>query len=84
MAISPHIARLRAAVGSELLLLPSVSVLPTDAAGRLLLGTPEADGDELVAVGWFDRAGLSTVDLNGFAAAVLRATDHLPGPATVA
>jgi ADP-ribose pyrophosphatase YjhB (NUDIX family) len=32
-----HIARLRAVVGHDLLLLPSVSVLPIDQAGRLLL-----------------------------------------------
>jgi ADP-ribose pyrophosphatase YjhB (NUDIX family) len=37
VAISAHIARLRAAVGHDLLLLPSVSVLPVDPAGRLLL-----------------------------------------------
>lgn len=37
MGIAPHIARLRAAVGPELLLLPAVSVLPVDANGRLLL-----------------------------------------------
>lgn len=37
MAISAHIARLRSAVGHDLLLLPSVSVLPVDQAGRLLL-----------------------------------------------
>ena len=37
MAIPEHIARLRAAVGHDLILLPSVSVLPTDRAGRLLL-----------------------------------------------
>ncbi len=38
MGISAHIARLRAAVGHDLLLLlPSVSVLPVDQAGRLLL-----------------------------------------------
>jgi ADP-ribose pyrophosphatase YjhB (NUDIX family) len=37
MGIAPHIARLRAAVGHELLLLPSVSVLPVDGAGRTLL-----------------------------------------------
>lgn len=37
MGISAHIARLRAAVGHELLLLPSVSVLPVDHAGRVLL-----------------------------------------------
>jgi ADP-ribose pyrophosphatase YjhB (NUDIX family) len=37
MGISAHIARLRAAIGHDLLLLPSVSVLPVDRAGRLLL-----------------------------------------------
>jgi 8-oxo-dGTP pyrophosphatase MutT (NUDIX family) len=37
VAISAHIARLRAAVGHDLLVLPSVSVLPVDPAGRLLL-----------------------------------------------
>ena len=37
MGIPAHIARLRAAVGHDLLLLPSVSVLPIDQAGRLLL-----------------------------------------------
>jgi 8-oxo-dGTP pyrophosphatase MutT (NUDIX family) len=37
MAISPHIARLRRAVGHELLVLPSVAVLPRDGQGRLLL-----------------------------------------------
>jgi ADP-ribose pyrophosphatase YjhB (NUDIX family) len=37
VAIPAHIARLRAAVGHDLLLLPSVSVLPIDPSGRLLL-----------------------------------------------
>lgn len=37
MGISAHIARLRAAIGHDLLLLPSVSVLPVDDAGRMLL-----------------------------------------------
>jgi ADP-ribose pyrophosphatase YjhB (NUDIX family) len=37
VSIPAHIARLRAAVGHDLLLLPSVSVLPVDQAGRLLL-----------------------------------------------
>ena len=47
MGISPYIARLRAAVGHDLLLLPSVSVLPIDPAGRLLL-VRHADHDD----GW--------------------------------
>jgi ADP-ribose pyrophosphatase YjhB (NUDIX family) len=37
LSIPAHIARLRAAVGHDLLLLPSVSVLPVDQAGRVLL-----------------------------------------------
>jgi ADP-ribose pyrophosphatase YjhB (NUDIX family) len=37
MGIAPHIARLRAFVGQEMLLLPSVSVLPVYEGGRLLL-----------------------------------------------
>lgn len=35
--MSSHVARLRAAVGHELIVLPSVSVLPLDVTGRLLL-----------------------------------------------
>jgi hypothetical protein len=44
VGIAPHIARLRAVGGHELLLLPSVSVLPVDGTERLLLdvlGGPE-------------------------------------------
>ncbi len=37
MGISPHVARLRAAVGHELLVLPCVTVLPVDERGRMLL-----------------------------------------------
>ncbi|HEU5109666.1 MAG TPA: NUDIX domain-containing protein [Micromonosporaceae bacterium] len=37
MGMSEHVARLRAAVGHDLLLLPSVSLVITDEAGRLLL-----------------------------------------------
>jgi ADP-ribose pyrophosphatase YjhB (NUDIX family) len=37
MAIGPYLERLRRLVGHELLLLPSVAVLPWDEAGRLLL-----------------------------------------------
>jgi 8-oxo-dGTP pyrophosphatase MutT (NUDIX family) len=37
MAISPHIKRLRDLVGNELLVLPSVAVLPRDEQGRVLL-----------------------------------------------
>ena len=37
MGIAAHIARLRSVVGHELLLLPSVTVLPVDSAGRIML-----------------------------------------------
>ncbi len=152
MPLSPHIARLRAAVGHELILLPSASVLPVDERGRLLLvrhadggqwgivggaveigespaeaavreareeigvevhldrllgvhggpgyqvtygngdqvayvtatfqatipsGSPEPDGEEVVAAEWFDPAGLHDRDLNGFAQALLTDTGHL-------
>ena len=52
MGISPHIAKLRAVVGHDLLVLPSVSVLPVDAAGRLLL-VREAGRDD----GWSTLGG---------------------------
>src|SRR5579863_8419313 len=37
MGISPHIARLRAVIGHELLVMPCVTVLPVDERGRMLL-----------------------------------------------
>lgn len=37
MPLSPYIGRLRASIGHDLLLLPSVAVLPRDDRGRLLL-----------------------------------------------
>src|SRR5690625_5118081 len=37
MSISPYVARLREKIGNELLLLPSVAVLPWDSDGHLLL-----------------------------------------------
>jgi len=37
VAIAPYIARLRALVGTELLVLPSAAVIPRDDAGRVLL-----------------------------------------------
>lgn len=50
MGASPHIQRLRAAVGHELLLLPAVSVLTVDDVGRLLL-VQHADGGRWGLVG---------------------------------
>ncbi|WP_425600059.1 NUDIX domain-containing protein [Ornithinimicrobium sufpigmenti] len=37
MPVAPHIARLREKVGHDLLLLPSVAVLPLDNSGRVLI-----------------------------------------------
>jgi ADP-ribose pyrophosphatase YjhB (NUDIX family) len=49
--MSPHVARLRAALGSELILLPSVTVLPLDTGGRLLLGRHTEAGGAWATVG---------------------------------
>ena len=51
MGIAPHIARLRAVVGHELLLLPCVSVLPLDGAGRVLLAWHSGHSDGWGTVG---------------------------------
>jgi len=51
MGISPHIARLRAFVGHELLLLPCVTVLPFDEAGRVLLAWQAGHSDGWSTVG---------------------------------
>jgi 8-oxo-dGTP pyrophosphatase MutT (NUDIX family) len=37
VAISPYLARLRARIGTDLLLVPTVAVLPRDEHGRILL-----------------------------------------------
>src|SRR5438876_408008 len=50
MPVSPYVARLRRAIGSELLLLPSVTVLPRDASGRVLL-VRHADSGEWGTIG---------------------------------
>ena len=44
MPVPPHVRRLRQLVGHELLLLPSVSVLPRDDDGRVLLVRHADDG----------------------------------------
>jgi 8-oxo-dGTP pyrophosphatase MutT (NUDIX family) len=44
MAMSPHVRRLRAALGSELLLLPSVTGIVYDERDRILLVRQSADG----------------------------------------
>ncbi|HEY1635364.1 MAG TPA: NUDIX domain-containing protein, partial [Acidimicrobiales bacterium] len=52
MGISPYVAALRGAVGSRLLMLPSVSVLPRDPAGRVLL-VRHADSEKWDTIGGF-------------------------------
>jgi 8-oxo-dGTP pyrophosphatase MutT (NUDIX family) len=51
MGIAAHIARLREAVGHELLLLPSVTVLPIDADGRVLLALQAGHDDGWGTIG---------------------------------
>lgn len=50
MPMSAHLKALRAAVGSQVLLLPSVTVLPRDDSGRLLL-VRHVDGDAWGTIG---------------------------------
>src|SRR5579875_2197855 len=56
MAMSPFLARIRSMVGTELLLLPSVAVLPWDGLGRLLLVHASAI-DRWVTVGGMIEPG---------------------------
>ena len=62
MATSPHIARLRAFVGHELLLLPSVTVLPIDAEGRVLLGWAIGSTDGWSTIGGAVEPGESPAE----------------------
>ena len=66
MGIAAHIARLRAVVGHDLLLLPSVSVLPVDEAGRVLLVRHAGHGD-----GWGVLGGAVDVGESPSSAGVL-------------
>jgi 8-oxo-dGTP pyrophosphatase MutT (NUDIX family) len=50
MTISPYVRRLREMVGSEVLVLPSVTVLPRDSGGRILL-VRRADTGEWMTIG---------------------------------
>jgi 8-oxo-dGTP pyrophosphatase MutT (NUDIX family) len=61
VALSPHIARLRAAVGHDQLVLPAVSVLPVDEHGRVLLAR-HADGDHWGLVGGAVEPGESPAE----------------------
>jgi 8-oxo-dGTP pyrophosphatase MutT (NUDIX family) len=72
VGIDAHIARLRAAVGHDLLLLPSVSVLPVDEAGQVLL-VRHADHDD----GWGTIGGAVEPGESPAAAAVREAREEV-------
>jgi ADP-ribose pyrophosphatase YjhB (NUDIX family) len=88
VGISAHIARLRAAVGHDLLLLPSVSVLPVDAAGRLLLVRHAGHHDGWAVLGGAVEVGESpaqaavreTREEIGVEVRLVRLLDVLGGP----
>ena len=70
MAISPYIQRLRASVGTQLLLLPSVTVLCRDDEGRVLLVRQIDSGQ------WATIGGLVEPDEAPRAAAVREAREE--------
>jgi 8-oxo-dGTP pyrophosphatase MutT (NUDIX family) len=72
VGIAAHIARLRAVVGHELLLLPSVSVLPVDEAGRVLLVRHAGHDD-----GWSILGGAVEPGESPAAAAVREAREEI-------
>jgi ADP-ribose pyrophosphatase YjhB (NUDIX family) len=88
VGISAYIARLRAAVGHDLLLLPSVSVLPVDEAGRLLLVRHAGHHDGWAVLGGAVEIGESPADTAvretreeiGVEARLVRLLDVLGGP----
>jgi 8-oxo-dGTP pyrophosphatase MutT (NUDIX family) len=72
MGIAAHIAALRAVVGHDLLLLPAVSVLPADEAGRVLLVRHAGHDD-----GWNVLGGAVDVGESPAAAAVREAREEI-------
>jgi ADP-ribose pyrophosphatase YjhB (NUDIX family) len=72
VGIAPHIARLRAVVGHELLLLPSVALLPVDEAGRLLLVQETGHED-----GWHVMGGAVDMGESPAEAAVREAREEM-------
>jgi len=72
VGIAAHIARLRAVVGHELLLLPSVSVLPVDDEGRVLLVRHSGHDD-----GWSILGGAVDMGESPAAAAVREAREEI-------
>ena len=72
MGIAAHIARLRAVVGHELLLLPSVTVLPVDSAGRIMLVRHDGHDD-----GWGTLGGAIEPGESPAVAAVREAREEI-------
>jgi ADP-ribose pyrophosphatase YjhB (NUDIX family) len=72
VGIAAHIARLRAVIGHELLLLPAVSVLPVDDAGRVLLVRHTGHDD-----GWGILGGAIEPGESPAAAAVREAREEI-------
>lgn len=72
VAISPHVARLRAAVGHELLVLPSVDIQLVDPEGRVLLARPAGHTD-----GWHTIGGAIDPGESPQEAAVREAREEL-------
>jgi ADP-ribose pyrophosphatase YjhB (NUDIX family) len=72
MGMSAHIGRLRAAVGHDLLLVPSVSVLPVDATGRVLLVRHAGHDD-----GWAVLGGAVEVGESPAQAAIREAREEI-------
>jgi ADP-ribose pyrophosphatase YjhB (NUDIX family) len=75
MGISEQVRWLRAAVGHELLLLPSVSVLPVDDAGRVLLVRHAGHDD-----GWGVLGGAVEIGESPAEAAVREAREEIGVP----
>jgi ADP-ribose pyrophosphatase YjhB (NUDIX family) len=71
-----HVRRLRAVVGHEVLLLPSVSVLPVDDAGRVLLVRHAGHDD-----GWGVLGGTVEFGESPAGAAVREAREEIGVPA---
>ena len=88
VGMSAHIGRLRAAVGHDLLLLPSVSVLPVDAAARVLLVRHAGHDDGWAVLGGAVELGESPAETAireareeiGAEVRLLRLIDVLGGP----
>jgi ADP-ribose pyrophosphatase YjhB (NUDIX family) len=72
VGIAAHIARPRAVIGHELLLVPSVSVLPVDEAGRVLLIRHAGHHD-----GWGVLGGAVEVGESPASAAVREAREEI-------